>query len=429
MGVYGSLTPREVYAESARVRSRAVSQTDPEERRRMEERSQALLALLIPQSALIVRSLLVDPERSARVLSGPCTPTNRVELSPDARSVLAPLLSGRGVGMADYVERRADDPQYWEGLFLHDEELRGRRLALGANALIAQLRHSTTDSDFGCGLFIITPGEMGVVASIGFPFRARRPPAPLPRSLARIPIKPVPIWAEGPSTPNSLWPLAQGQGLNYASWLSDAFVSSYEDLTLEDHRSRGGPLDAVVADGWLGVHDAARPRVAPSPAWKVFLTLRELFKRVGGRPEGMRMALETLTKAELNGLEGIGIESAAIPERYRAITSGVRLLRAYARAGAAGPAALSVSGVSHYLALPADARSDFRDFMRSAFIWKNYPQLLHPKNQGKVRETALRVTPDPDGGYTLRVEFPPTWNPIAKNSPLELPVARLRIEE
>ena len=432
--VYGALPPKEIYAERVRLASLAQAQTDPEERRRMEERNDDLLGLLTPENALILRSLLADPDRSARVLSEPCTPTNRVELSPGAESVLAQLLSGRAVvGRTDYMDVGEMTPWEWGELLRFDEERRKEWLAIGAKAPIAQLRHSASASGVGCGLFVITPDESKLLASNGFALTVRKPLAPLPPGLARAVIEPVPIWTGGSSTVNSLWPLAEERGLNHASWLSGTNLGSSRAMTLEDHRGRGAPLDVILSDGWLGVYDTAKPRVAPSPAWKVFLTLRELFERVGGRPEGMRKALDALTKADLNGLEEIGIASGAIPERYRAITSGVRLLRAYARARASGPpsgpASDPLSGVTPYGELPPDARGDLRDFWGSPYIWNGYPQLLHPQNQGRIRETSLRATPDPDGGYVLRVEFPSAWNPLSNNSPLELRVACREITE
>lgn len=418
--------PKKTYQSVQSLSKLAQAERDARARQRLSWRYEALQMLLDSESDVLARSVAANPDNSTRTFTQPCSINNYLPISADANRSLVAFLQGRGLRSSDYRDASEERPEIWQLRVEADNEMRRSAAQLGERQPIALIKHSATSQEFFCGLFIVTPQESVLRASMKFNLAPpSRSLALLPAEVARVAIKPEAVDFMGRNTLNSLGTVAQKLKLNYASWLTLNTVVTRDGQTLEQYREQGYPIEAKLTNGWLGLYDATEPLTLTSPAWATFLKLRRFYESNWNQPEKMHRYLEGLKRTEVGGLEEIGSSYAsAIPSRYQPIAAGIRLYRAALRAQVANPE-VATEAKFEYERLPEGAREDLRDFLRSAFAFQYCPQLLHPANTGNFRKTTLTIRRTQKDGVTathLGIEFSKDWSPIAKNAPISFAV-------
>lgn len=396
--------------------AKAEEQGTPQKEKRqidLEARTANLRLLLETRGGALLRSLIADPNQTARTFLRPCTLQNQLPLSPDARSLWKGLLEGRDFHAVTYLRPKDREDEEWTIEVEMSAYQRRGAPALGDPPPFPLIRHSETSAY----LYAVTPTQSHPLANVAFSeWPTAETPPPIPPELARVPIKRLLPWKDGHFSSSGFSSLADHLKLNYAAWLSTNPTVWREGFTLEEYRRYGLQVETKRADGWLSVSDPFEPLTQTSPGWRVFLRLLPAFEK--DAPERLLPQLEALKPKELEALEEMGTTAYFfLPERFRPLTTGIRLYRSALRAHLTGHRTAKAS--IPYESLPAASREDIREFLRSNFCFTYYPQFFHPANMPNFRRVSLAM--QTEGGTKVTaagLDFPPDWNPVVSNSPI-----------
>ena len=397
------------------------TETDKNEMAELRRKIDLMSKLLDTKSIGLLQALLSNKSASS-ILSSTCTSSNNLGLREDALHYVSQYLAGRGKSWTDYLSKVV--PQEGRaGLLELAESERKRGFEIGEKEPLTIVKHNLTENGIKIELNFVPPNQViggtSIVIQIGDP---RKPGSTnIPALAMANQFEPKSLWEPNTLTINSLGVLAQDLEVNFASWLSPFSIRVEGKTNFAWYQTFNPGLSANLENEWLSIFNARQPLILTSKAWKPFLRLREMLDSKHVSRSILLKTISAMSEVQLRRLEELGTDFNGMPARYFAISSGVRLFKAYLTCLETKPGNSPFDHKFTFDQLPKEAKKDFLGFFSSALVWQKYTQLLHSKNQHNLSEAVFNMGYDPetgDQGNYIQIYFPQHPNIISHESPM-----------
>ena len=421
-----NLDPKQIHLRKLNFDKILASETNPVERDSLRAQIDTMELLLGTPSVVLLLSLLGN-EAMPSILAEPCSKTNHGTITAEASPYLSQYLAGNGTDFWDFYRPEDIDPQSFKAIRTNSNSRREKALAVGQKAPIPFLRHEIYTRDLQVGLYFITPDflESGASMDISTGEFQLGTISNVPSTALTNPMVLKPLWDSENYTINSLGAMANEMKVNFASWLSPVRMWTQARQNFATNQKAFSGLSASLDHDWLSIYDAKRPMTLITKAWRKFFKLREMFESKPVHRKDLLTYVSSFSDSDLNRLEDLGSNFAAMPKKYFVLTSGIRLFRAYLTCLDTRPGN-AFDGKIPYELLPKMAKADYIGFFSSAYVWTNFPHLFHPVNKAKIPSTTLNISYDPssesESHNAIQILFPEDQNPLKLSGPMIFPV-------